>query len=210
MGRIDLVKTMGLSGRIGPVVAYVTKDGKQVFRSYVKPRNPKTPKQKAQRAKFALANQALSPLHNAIGRGYPDVKNAYRTLVSKVYYEAIVGAYPDLRVDYSKIQLAAGKLQLPGDVSVRLDADSHTAFFRWDPRLTSPSLPGSDNDKVNIVCFNTRYTAETRTAGRNIRSVGEDSVRLSKHWLPADTHFWIYFRSNDLQNTSNSLHLQLE
>ena len=43
MGKIDLNK-MGLSGRIGPIIAYVTKGGKQAFRQYTVPSDPKTPK----------------------------------------------------------------------------------------------------------------------------------------------------------------------
>ena len=48
MGKIDL-KTLKVSGRLGPVVTYATKSGKQVYRKYIVPNDPKTPKQLAYR-----------------------------------------------------------------------------------------------------------------------------------------------------------------
>lgn len=61
MGTYDSSKLSGLSGRIGPVVFYVTKNGKQVFRNHVKPTDPRTPAQRANRARFGLANKPSRP-----------------------------------------------------------------------------------------------------------------------------------------------------
>ena len=52
MGNIDLSK-MGFSGKMGPVVAYVV-NGKQRFRTFTEPRNPKTAKQTEHRSRFGL------------------------------------------------------------------------------------------------------------------------------------------------------------
>ncbi|SFL59161.1 hypothetical protein SAMN05216357_13122 [Porphyromonadaceae bacterium KH3CP3RA] len=71
MGRIDLSKSGGMSGRIGPVVAYLTKDGKQVFRSYIKPADPKTPGQLAQRAKLGIVNKGLAPCAKSSSKDIP-------------------------------------------------------------------------------------------------------------------------------------------
>ncbi len=207
MGTIDLSKLIGLSGRIGPLIAYVTKDGKQVFRTYAKPKNPRTSKQVAQRARFAFVNKALSPLNKVIKRGYPDNKNAYRSLIGKAYHEAIMGDYPNYFLDYSKIQIAAGKLQLPEDIRLRFDPLSRTVTFSWNPRLVRLSQPGSDNDKLYIVCFNIDRPFEVKTFKGGIRAAGEASIELPGIWEPGKTHFWIYLNSNDLQRISNSIYL---
>ncbi|MEA5127263.1 MAG: DUF6266 family protein [Proteiniphilum sp.] len=144
MGTVDLSKLAGLSGRVGPIVTYATKSGKQVFRAYVKPNNPRTPKQMAHRTKFALANQALSPLNKIIKRGYPDDKNAYRRLVGKAYHEAVTGDYPHYSFDYGKVQVAAGKLQLPADIRLQFHPLSYTISLGWNPQLPLSSQPGSD------------------------------------------------------------------
>lgn len=207
MGTIDLSKLTGLSGRIGPIVTYITKGGKQAFRVYVKPNNPRSPKQVAHRAKFALVNRALSPLNKVIKRGYRHDKNAYRTLISKAFREAVTGDYPHFSVDFSKIQIAVGKLQLPADIRLRFDRLSGMATFSWNPHLAWPSQPGSDNDRVHIVYFNTGNPLEVKTFSRGTRADGEASVELSGERQPDITHFWIYFTSHDLQDNSNSIYL---
>ena len=52
MGNIYLSK-MGLSGKMGPIVAYIV-NGKQRFRTFTEPRNPKTAKQTEHRSRFGL------------------------------------------------------------------------------------------------------------------------------------------------------------
>ena len=210
MGRIDLSKLSGFSGKIGPIIAYVTRDGKQVFRTYSKPRNPKTPKQQANRARFALVNKELSPLLIAIKRGYPDIHNAYRTLIGKACREAVAGEYPRFYIDFSKIQIAAGPLQLPSDANVRIDPVARAATFTWDTRLSLPLARGSDNDKVYIVCFNNGKPAEARTLHGGTRASGKAIIELPKEWQPASTHFWLYLGSFDLRHNSNSMYLKLE
>lgn len=208
MGRIDLSKLSGFSGKIGPIIAYVTKDGKQVFRTYTKPRDPKTPRQLANRARFVLATKALSPLLMAIKRGHPGIHNAYRKLVGKACREAVVGEYPGLSVDYSKIQLADGPLQLPRDVHVTFDSHSRVAAFAWDTRLEPTSRHGSDADKVNIVCFDTANPSGAHTLTRGTRAAGKATVELPAGWQPATTHFWFYLSSPDLRYNSNSVYLK--
>lgn len=210
MGTIDLSKSARMSGRIGPVVAYVTKGGKQVFRAYVKPRNPQTPKQMAHRAKFALVNRGLSPLRIAIQRGHPGEANPYRRLVGKAYHEAVAGTYPHFYLDYGKVQIAGGPLPLPSGVRLHFDVLSRTATFTWDTHSGYLSLPASHKDKVYIVCFDTALPAEVQTLARGTRSAGRASVTLPEDWEPATTHFWIYLASPDLQKTSGSCYLKPE
>lgn len=210
MGRIDLSNLAGLSGRIGPVIAYVTKDGKQAFRSYTKPADPKTPKQMAQRAKLVIVNKGLSPLRKIIKQGHPGKEDAYRTLIGKACREAVEGTYPELYLDYSKIEITTGRLQLPTDVHLHLDSLSHTAAFRWNTQLVYPSLPGRGNDKMHVVCFDTAHPAEVKTLLGNTRATGETVVEINAKWQPDTTHFWIYFVSHDLRDISNSVYVPRE
>lgn len=206
MGTIDFSKSIKLSGKIGPVIAYVTKDGKQAFRNYTKPQNPRTPKQMAHRTKFALANQALSPLNKIIKRGYPNDKNAYRKLVGKAYHEAIAGDYPDYSIAYGKIQIAAGKLQLPADIQLQLHPLSHSITLGWNPLLVCPSQPGSDNDKLYVVCFNTERPLEVKTLNGGIRTAGKSTLQLPGDWPSGSNHFWVYLTAHDLRDNSNSIY----
>ncbi len=161
-------------------------------------------------AKLVIVNKGLSPLHKVIKQGHPGKENAYRILIGKAFREAVAGTYPDLYLDYGKIQIAAGTLQLPADIRLHFDPLSCTATFSWDAQLVNPSQPGSDNDRVNIVCFDTAHPTEIQTFGRGIRAAGKASVTLAGEWQPATTHFWIFLTSHDLRKTSNSFYLQWE
>ena len=214
MGKIDLNK-MGLSGRIGPIIAYVTKGGKQAFRQYTVPSDPKTPKQLASRMRFGLANSALSPLNSIIKHGYRDVNNAFRSTVSMVLKNAITGEYPNYSIDYSKIQIAGGKLQPLTGVTVTVDEDSGTVYFSWDPQQEGTSRPAKGNDQVNIACLNIAVSEAKNFINRAKRS--SDSAAIDLNRLPGietadsinDLHFWVYLTSGDLKSNSDSVYVKI-
>lgn len=207
MGTIDLSKRGGtLSGKVGGIVAYITKDGQQVVRAYVKPKNPKTPKQMAHRMKFALANKAISPLHVAIKMGHPKKKNPYRELVGKAYYEAIVGDYPDFGFDYGKVKVAEGKLQLPENIRFQFDEVGRSATFDWNPEPSDQLAQGNSGDKVNIVLFDSSHAAEITVLSKFRRSDGTAAVTIPEHWNLDTTHFWFFMSKQDLTETSESVY----
>ena len=209
MGTIDLSKVSGLSGKVGPLVFYVTKNGKQVFRNHVKPTDPGTPKQVAHRAKFGLANKALSPLNKAITRGHPGDPNAYRAMVGKAYREAIEGEYPDFTFNYSKIRVASGRLPLPDEIRMEYHREAREAAFTWNPLHPEGTRVGKGNDRVYVVSFNTALPLEVKTVQRGFRSAGQATVPLPREWQPAATCFWLYFAAYDFRHHSNSLFFAL-
>ena len=163
-----------------------------------------------QRARFALVNKGLSPLHKIIKRGHPGDDNVYRKLIGKACREAVTGTYPDLHLDYSQIQLAVGKLQLPVDINLHFESLSHVVTFSWNPQLVYPSQPGSDNDKMNIVCFDSAHPAEVKIFSQCDRAVGKAVISLDGDWESSTTHFWIFLTSHDMRDISNSVYVQPE
>lgn len=200
--------TKGISGKIGNTVFYVTRDGTQVVRSHVKPKNPRTPKQQASRARFALVNKELRHLANAIRGGNPRDPNAYRSAIGKACKEAVAGGYPDLYIDYSKIQVASGELQTPGYAQVQYNAGARTAYFEWDPQCAGAPSRGRSNDRVFIVLHNTDMHVECSTIQKGARSDGKASIRLPERWQVDTTHFWLYLTTLDFQESSRSIYLE--
>ena len=200
--------TKGISGKIGNTVFYVTKDGTQVVRSHVKPKNPRTPKQQASRARFALVNKELRHLANAIRGGNPRDPNAYRSAIGKACKEAVAGEYPDLYIDYSKIQVASGELQTPRYARVKYDAGARTAYFEWDPQRADTPSPGRSHDRVFIVLHNTDMHVECSTIQKGARSDGKASIELPERWQVDTTHFWLYLTTLDFQESSRSIYLK--
>lgn len=215
MGSIDLNK-LGISGKIGPIVAYKTKYGKQVYREYFVPNDPKTPKQLAYRMKFSLANSGLSPFLKFIKEGHNQNDNAYRSVISLVLREAILGEYPNFSIDYSKIPLSDGKLKLPEDITASIQNNS--LQISWNPEITGlPTRNRSDN-KMNIVCFDeslqkvfAMYNVARRGDGvvnidiNEILEQEDSSQTINKD----DLRFWIYFSSMDGKDNSGSWYVEV-
>ena len=194
-----------LSGKVGNVNTYIL-NGKQVVRANPIPNDPKTPKQLAHRMKFALVNKGLSPLNRSIKLGHRGDTNAYRSLVGKAYREAIVGEYPNFALDYSKIKIAEGKLQLPAEIKMELDDENRAVNFTWEAKIATSQNPAKANDQINIVAFNVKHNVVDSFSGVAKRSDGNVSIDLLKGWTLDDTHFWIYFSSHSLQMNSGSLY----
>ena len=207
MGRINVSKTIAFSGRIGPVISYVTRDGKQVFRTYTKPSNPRTPRQMAQRHKFALVIKSLSPLRAVIRRGYPNQEDAYHKLIGMALKEAVEGEYPDFLFNFSKIEIAGGLLQLSANTRMTYDPTTREARFSWDvPHQWAPAS-GNYNDKVIIVCLHATKHPEVITHHAGNRAQGEATITLPEGWQAAETHYWLYLTSPDMQENSKSIYL---
>lgn len=197
----------GLSGKIGPVTTYLRK-GVQVVRANTKPRDPKTPKQLAHRMKFSLVNKDLSPLNSAIKLGHNGDTDAYRTIVGKAYHEAIVGEYPNFTIDYSKIKISDGDLQLPADFKLELDESKNCALFIWDEPENGSLKKASGSDMLNVVCYNMKFGAVEQMPSVARRLEKSASVILPKGWKLKETHFWVYFSSHVLQTNSESLYVK--
>lgn len=215
MGIVDLKNLGGISGKIGPYVAYVTKDGKQVLRKHTIPRDPKTPKQQAYRMRFGLVNKALSPLNKIIKAGFKNEKNAYRSTVSKALNDAVMGEYPNYRFNYGKIQVTEGKLQLPTFVDILLEKESGKVTINWNPQLIFTTYPGKEDDHVNIVCLNESIPFTKKLVNVATRSAGSVSIDLksklglSDDYNSSELHFWLYLSTNDLMMKSDSVYLKI-
>jgi hypothetical protein len=214
MGIVDLKKLGLISGKIGPYVAYVSKDGKQILRKHVIPKDPKTPKQLAYRMRFGMVNKSLSPLNRVIKKGFLNTDNAYRKAVSKALNNAVVGEYPEYKLDYSKIQVAEGKLQLPTFISVNVDSNTKLATVNWNPEPIFDTYPGREDDRVNIVCLNESTPEAVCFYNNAKRSKGTATIDLSskmvinKLWSIKDLHFWFYLSTYDITQNSDSIYIK--
>lgn len=207
MGIVDNKEEGVLSGKSGDKV-FFWRNGKQLFRTYVKPVNPQTPRQTEHRMKFALASKAVSPLYGAMKRGHPDPGTNFYSLCGRVLREAITGEYPNFSIDYSKIQIAEGRLQKPPHVVPGYNSQTREVHFTWDNSLGADLGPGSPADKASIVCLHETAHAEVRTHIAGTRAAGEDTFPLPAGWEIENSHFWLYFTSHDGKENSGSVYVK--
>lgn len=196
----------GISGKMGPVVAYVRND-KQIVRIHTIPRDPKTPAQLAQRAKLSLVNKGLSPLSKLIKQGHGGDPGAYRKLVGKAIRECVIGEYPNLSINYSKIQVSEGKLLLPNNFEATFHPSSRQVLFQWGTEPSDASKWNNANDALEVVFLDADTLTMQRANTFVKRAAGSATVELPEGWQPSQAHCWIFFLSNDLQDRSNSLYV---
>ncbi len=192
---------VGIKGKLGDVSFYVDKHGRQIVRTITKARDPKTPKQLAHRAKFALVNKSLSPLSTAIRIANNGDSTVYRSLIGKAYKEAVVGEYPNFTLDYSKIKIANGQLRLPKDITAHANDESSIITISWEP--------GNSNDILNIVCFNEADANNYAFLERTKCSAGKAKIELPNSWDSAVIHCWVYTSSRDYKKKSDSFYIDL-
>ena len=191
-------KKLRFSGKIGPVVAYTTKFGTEVLRKHVIPKDPKTPKQLAYRMKFALVSSCLSPFSSIIKDGYAQKRGAYRTVISNALREAIEGEYPNFSINYSKIQLTHGKLNLPSNINASIQNNS--LRLTWDPKTKGYSARNKSDDRVNIICFD--ESKKEVFVKFNVASRGDGELNIDIN--TENLHLWIYLSSKDGKDNSGS------
>ena len=206
MGNIDLTK-MGFSGKMGNIVAYVV-NGQQRFRTFTEPRNPKTPKQTAHRSRFGFVSNKVSPLFAQIKIGYKNNIIAFGTVCGQVNREAVIGTFPDMKIDYSKIKIAEGKLQPLSMVTLQIDEKTNTANLNWNYDIKSKTKFAKANDRVNIVCFNEALPHEIFRKDSFNRDECKSNIELPKDWNVSETHFWLYATSWDLMLNSDSVYVK--
>lgn len=206
MGYVEKGKRKHLSGKMGNMV-FFSRNGKQLFRSYVVPRNPQTPAQIANRKKFTLASKIVSPLFDAMKRGHSHTKVLFGSLCGRVMREVITGESPNFRVNYSRLTIAEGALTPPRNVSFHFDSLTRQVRITWDSTLTLEEDVGSPADQVTIVCFHESASPAVRTHLAGKRSTGESRFQLPEEWDPTHLHCWIYFTSYNGVQHSQSIYV---
>src|SRR5690606_20643136 len=102
------------SGKVGSVVGSNWRSI-DYLRSLPKPSSkPATAKQKAQRAKFALAIEFLSPMRDIINIGFNDKSQTKMTAFNNATNDLlfrIEGEYPDFTIPYPKVRFSTGSLR---------------------------------------------------------------------------------------------------
>ena len=206
-------------------VIYNTKYGQEIVRKYIVPNDPKTTKQLTHRMKLSVANRGIPPLKDVIRRGFKGTHNAYRKVVQNAINNAIEGEYPNLYLNYSKIQVADGKLQPLFGLKMKFDERTGKVIFTWDLQTEEQSKWCSKGDRINIACLNESYKESHNDSindpilnavyvnNASKRSEGNAEIDLKKFFdnkgvyeISGKLHFWVYLESLETGEVSGSVY----
>ena len=193
-----------LSGTLGDSV-WVNRQGINYKRS--KPthvNNPKSPAQLNHRARFTTMIKFLQPLKNFLRVGFESQTgnmSAFNAAMSCNLKTAIVGTYPEYRIDYSKVILSRGKL--PGALHPKVKITSSGEIeFTWDNNSNVPYAMA--DDKVMLVVYNPEKQQAITIQEGNLRIIGSHSIKLPSSFAGDEVQCFIAFQNLQQSEVSES------
>lgn len=194
----------GFSGKVGPVVGFTWR-GKQVIRAKATSvRNPRTPAQLEQRAKFTLVGRfvrANTP-YLRVGFAGSGGISPVNAAMSRTIREAVTGAYPNFTLDWGKVRVAQGALEPAGGPSVTLSGSKFT--FDIKSTTTGNGLP---TDRMMPLLYNETKGESIYNVAGEARSVGSDSLSAPSEWKGDKVHAYLAMATQEGDTVSNSVYL---
>lgn len=204
MARLKKGLLNGIYGAIGNIEGYEL-NGQYIIRSRRSKRlKPSSEKQLACMEKMRIINGLLSRFSEFVKLGFAETAKdktftAYNAAVAYQLTHAIAGNYPNYEIDYSKLRLTEGPINMEGlNPSVSIEGDG--LLFNW---TSTPNYPDS-TDHVMLLA----YTPELKQAVYNLcgakRRTGQDLLELPKGWQQQRIETYMAFRgeSNGLYGNS--------
>ncbi len=193
------------SGKVGAVVGYVL-NGQAIIRGLPGKNNWKSSAaQKQQQAKFALMHDFLRTLISFLNITYDSVAvqmTGFNKAFSYNVKNAISGTYPDLKIDYSRVQVGSGELPNAQSPTVIVSSEGHITFS-WTYDKTVALTRPTDQAFVAIYCEEKKmWDYELNPASRK---AGSCTIDVTKY-LGKKVQTYIGFISNDGKAATDSLY----
>lgn len=193
----------GFSGKIGTVVGASWRDREVMkARPRFKRNRSKSESQEKQQARFKLAAEMTSRIENLIKSSFGKANkktasnDAYKTILDK----AITGVFPDFSIDFSKLQVARGKLT-PAWNGVATSPVAGKVEFDW---TDNSGVNGtSPNDKAILVVYCEELEALLFTITGPLRSAGTGELNVPL-FTGKQVHTWLSFIDDKGVQAANS------
>lgn len=195
-----------LKGKIGNLVYYVL-NGQPVVRTIGDPGKP-SKNQKGNQQAMSVTMKAVKSMKDFINSSFePEargtIRNPFNLAVSYNKKLALQGAYPDIKVDYSKIVLSYGDLPLAYDLKmVKTDAG---VLVSWGP--DHEDFNARDNDMVMLMLCHPLHHKSTTALNACRRDAGQYFFPLSHAMLNEPIEGYICFKSANGKHISDSAYL---
>ena len=142
----------GMKGKVGPLVVTDWKGISVVKEAPPETRTTNSPKQVVQKAKFRTAIEFvrhLSGLYSVTYKLNAQKMTARNSAVGQIVSDAIIGDYPNFKIDFPKVLISKGTLQTVIDATVASAAGKIT--WTWPPNI---GLNGSNElDQIVLVVY---------------------------------------------------------
>lgn len=189
-----------ISGKFGEAVATQSKaTGKNYLRVATVPTNPRTPKQIEHRGRFGYVNKVMRPFY-AVFKTTLGGNTGIRKGINIALKNAVIGTYPDLSLDYAKLEFTDGTLYQTNQVSVT-KTEATTVKLDWNYSKMAGNEP---NDQVNLIFYNLEAGQAILEIAVEVRESSTCTIELPDVWAGNNVACWIYFSSIDGSSVSVS------
>ena len=194
------------SGKIGKLVFY-TLNGQPVCRLIGRPGKPSI-NQLGNRQAMSVTMSLLKPMADFINVSFKleaegTVKNPHNLATSYNKKHALTGQYPNIKVDYSKVILSKGSLEMAEDL--KLSKGENGLHLSWNSGINEN---GADDDQLMVMVS---HPGRNRASGYlNAARRGERScfLPLSKDWMIGEQmEIYVCFKSANGQLISDSAYV---
>lgn len=204
MGKIGKGLLGGVSGKVGNIVGGSWKgiDYLRVLPANVA--NPKSPKQVNQRAKFMMVIRFQQPLTDFVRTGYKAYAtkmSAFNAAMSYNFKNAVIGAYPDYSIDYSKVKLSRGNLTGAMDAECSSSA-SGKLTISWEDNSGNGTARATD--KAAVVIYNPVKEDAIFILDAGTREQCTTTIDVPKTYLNVELHCFLSFLVMDTLINTNS------
>jgi len=192
------------SGKVGNVIGSNWRSI-DYLRSLPKPSSkPATAKQKAQRAKFALAIEFLSPMREILNIGFNDKSQTKMTAFNNATNDLlfkIEGEYPDFTIPYPKVRFSTGSLrEAMGVIGETVEGNPS---INW--KNSGGILEGLPTDVVYVILYHPeKDDFFVQTAPRGAQECPIDLEEMGT----GEFHVWVLVISEDGTKRSKTRYLE--
>lgn len=206
MGSIKQGILGGFSGKVGSVIGSNWKGISYMRGIALNVKDARSPKQLVQRGKFAFAVAFLKPMKSFIDVGFKSYavqQTAMNAALSYTLKNAITGISPDFGIDYSKVMVSKGGLELPPKIQM-VNNEGEVALS-WNDN--SGVGNASDTDFAMPLVYNANKCTAIYDMVSSCR--GDEGVGLSypSDWVGDTVHVYLTFVSEDSSLVSDSVYV---
>lgn len=197
-----------ISGKVGNAVYKQQPDGTTTVSVLPEPSKKElSDPQRSTLEDTKMSSWFISDVGEFINVGYEllakrSKQNQFNTMTAHLRKEALIGTFPNRKLDYSKILVSQGKMEVPADAAVQVAEDGFS--FTWNPEI-NPGVHYSDH--VMLLAYFPELREARENTGGAQRRAGNDVLNLDGIDRGFVAHLYISFITSDRKKISNSVYL---
>lgn len=208
MGTIRKGANGGFSGKAGSVIGASWKSIDYIRGLSKKSNKPATEEQLIQQARFYIIAKFIMPIAPFVQVGYSQVNANTMTPTNAALQAniktAVVGNYPNFKLDYAKVQISQGSLQPGGTVKAEVGAG--ILMVSWTNKAIEIQN-GNLDDRVYILLYHPELDEFMTAPETPTRGLGAADIELPEHFLGGKGQLWLFFADRKNKRISRTNYL---